>query len=141
MANEEEMSQLAVQAQMAQQQGQTIQTQLDVLQNTITDLNTTLDTLRNLKKAKTASLLPIGSGTYITAQKVEGDEVLIAVGAGVIVRKKTEEAAEMLEKRLKTVTEAFEKAQRDFEGVNRRLQELNAKAMALNTQVENVRPA
>ena len=141
MANENELNKLAIQAQLANQQGQTLQSQLEMLQQSITELNTTLDTLRNLKKAKGTSLLPIGSGTFITCQKVNPDQVLISVGNGVIVTKKADEAADIIEKRVKTVGDAFDKAQRDLIEVNKRLQDLNEKAMALSAQESDVRPA
>jgi prefoldin alpha subunit len=141
MANEDELNKLAIQAQLANQTGQTLQSQIDVLQGTIAEINSTLETLRNLKRAKNNTLLPIGSGTYVTCQKIENEEVLIAVGAGVIVTKKGEEAIAMLENRLKTVADAYDRAQKDLIDVNKRLQDLNQKAMALTAQDSNVRPA
>ncbi len=140
-STDEEMEKLAIQAQLAQQQGQALQSQLDMLQGTMTDLNMTIDTIRNLKKAKSQSLLPIGSGTYITCQKVDPDNVMVSVGGGVIVVKKADDAAELLEKRLKMVSDAFDKAQKDFFEVNRRISDLNTRAAALAGQMENVRPA
>ena len=140
-STDEEMEKLAIQAQLAQQQGQALQSQLDMLQGTMTDLNMTIDTIRNLKKAKSQSLLPIGSGTYITCQKVAPDNVMVSVGGGVIVVKKADDAAELLEKRLKMVSDAFDKAQKDFFEVNRRISDLNTRAAALAGQMENVRPA
>ncbi len=141
MANEDELNRLAIQAQLANQQGQTLQSQLEMLQQTITELNTTLDTLRNLKKAKSVSLLPIGSGAFITCQKVDPDEVVLSVGNGIMVTKKADEAADIIEKRIKTVGDAFDRAQRDLIEINKRLQDLNEKAMALSAQDPNVRPA
>lgn len=140
-SNEDEMNKLAIQAQLAQQQGQSLSQQLEVMQATITDMNMTIDTLKNLKRAKATSLLPIGSGTYITCQKVDPDSVLLSVGAGVIVAKKTEEAIGMLESRLKTVSDAFNRGQKDLVDLNKRLADLNAKGAALSAQMENVRPA
>ena len=142
MADErEELNRLAIQAQLLQREGQALEGQLDVMRTTISDLNATIDTLNNLSKAKDAGLLPVGSGAYITCKEVDQDSVLISVGAGLIVRKKAKEAVEVLEERLKNVSGAFEKSQKNLLGINQHLQDVNAKANALMERAQDVRPA
>lgn len=140
-SNEEELNRLAIQAQLLQRQGQAVQNQLDVMQTSISDLNATIDTLDNLSKAQKMGLLPIGSGAYITCQKVETDQVLLSVGAGVIVNKKASEASDILKKRLKNIGEAFDRSQKNLVLINQQLQDLNAKAGVLASRIDDVRPA
>ncbi len=139
-SNEEELNRLAIGAQLLQRQGQALQEQLEVMQTTMGDLNATIDTLDNLSQAQKVGMLPIGSGVYITCQKVDTDAVLLSVGAGVVVNKKASEAADVLRKRLKNVGEAFDKAQKNLVSVNQQLQDLNAKANVLASRMEDVRP-
>lgn len=139
--DERDLNQIAMQAQVLQRQGGALQNQLDMLQNTLNDLQSTIDTLEQLAKAKEVGLLPIGSGAYITCKSVDTDQVMISVGAGLIVNKKAADAAEMLRKRLKTVGDAFDKGQKSLAVINQQMQDLNAQAAVLSARIDDVRPA
>ena len=138
--DEKDLNRMAMQAQILQRQGSSMTSQIDVMQTTLNDLQATIDTLDQLAKAKEVGLLPIGSGTYITCKGVDVDSVLISVGSGIIVGKKAPEAADLLRKRYKTVTEAFDAAQKNLASINTQLQDLNAKASVLAARIEDVRP-
>ena len=139
--DEKDLNRMAIQAQILQRQGSTLSGQIDVMQTTLSDLQATIDTLDQLAKAKEVGLLPIGSGTYITCKGVDADQVLISVGSGIIVGKKAPEAAELLRKRYKSVSEAFDVAQKNLATLNTQLQDLNAKASVLAARIEDVRPS
>lgn len=139
--DEKDLNRMAIQAQILQRQGSTLTNQLDVMQTTLNDLQATIDTLDQLAKAKEVGLLPIGSGTYITCKGVDADQVLISIGSGIIVGKKAPEAAELLRKRYKSVSEAFDAAQKNLATLNTQLQDLNAKASMLAARIEDVRPS
>ncbi len=139
--DEKDLNRMAMQAQILQRQGTSLTQQIDVMQTTLNDLQATIDTLDQLSKAKEVGLLPIGSGAYITCKSVDVDSVLISVGSGIIVGKKAPEAADLLRKRYKTVTEAFDSAQKNLASINTQLQDLNAKASVLAARIEDVRPA
>ena len=139
--DERDLNQIAMQAQVLQRQGGALQNQLDMLQNTLNDLQSTIDTLEQLNKAKDVGLLPIGSGAYITCKSVDPEQVMIAVGAGLIVTKKASEAAEMRRKRYKTVIDAFDKGQKSLATINQQMQDLNAQAAVLSARLEDVRPS
>lgn len=138
--DERDLNQIAMQAQVLQRQGNALQSQLEMMQNSLNDLQSTIDTLEQLSKAKDAGLLPIGSGAYITCKSVDTDQVMISVGAGLIVTKKAADAAELLRKRYKTVADAFDKAQKNMAEVNQQLQDLNARGAVLAARIEDVRP-
>lgn len=139
--DEKDLNRMAIQAQMLQRQGTSLTGQIDAMQTTLNDLQATIDTLDQLAKAKEVGLLPIGSGTYITCKGVDADQVLISVGSGIIVGKKAPEAAELLRKRYKSVSEAFDAAQKNLATLNTQLQDLNAKASVLAARIEDVRPS
>lgn len=141
MKDEEEINRLAIKAQLLTREGQALQGQLDVMQATITDLNATIDTLKNLKKAKENGIVPVGSGTYITCKEIDIDSALISVGAGFILKKNVGEAAEILEKRREMAADSLEKAQKALLSVNESLQEINARASLITARMENVRSA
>ena len=140
-SDEEDLNKLAIRGQVLGQQGQALQNQLEAMQETIADINATIETLENLPKAKEEGRLPIGSGVYITCQKINTDNVYVSVGAGFIVSKKLSEAQDILRKRLAAVSEGFDKSQKNLVLVNRQLQDVNAQANAIAARMENVRPA
>lgn len=141
MNDDEEMNRLAVQAQVLQRQAQVMQNQMEVLQTSITDLNASIDTLENLPKAKETGILPIGSGVYITCHKVDSDNVMVSIGAGLIAHKTADEASAILKKRLKAAGDSFERAQKTLMQLNSQMQDISIKAGALAAKLEDVRPS
>jgi prefoldin alpha subunit len=138
--DEKDLNQIAIQAQLLQRQGGTLQNQIEVMQTTLNDLQATIETLENLSKAKELGLLPVGSGAYITCKQVDTDSVLLSVGSGLIVTKKAADAAEVLRKRAKSLLEALDKANTSMANINQQMQDLNAKASVLAARIEDVRP-
>jgi prefoldin alpha subunit len=142
MSDEEDLNQLTIQAQILQRQGSALQNQLDIFQETLADINSAIETLENLPKAKEEGRVPIGAGVYVTCNKIQADDVLVTVGAGLLVQKKAADAIEMIKGRQKSVSEAFDKAQKNLIAINRQMQDINSKASLIAQRMEeNVRPA
>jgi len=139
MSDAEDLNRLAIKAQLLTREGQVLQGQIDIMQTTVTDLNATIDTLKNLRKAKESGIIPVGSGAYITCKEVDTDAVMISVGAGFIVKKNVKDAVSTLEKRQKQAAESFENAQKALLSVNQSLRELNSQASVISARMENVR--
>lgn len=137
---DEELNRLAVQAQLLSRQGEALQGQISSMQSTVSELTATIDTLNNIKQAKSKGLLPVGSGVYITCKEVDTKEVLVSVGAGVITQKNIKDATEILDKRLKNLNDAMEKSQKSMIRINEQLQEINIRASIIQQRIgENVR--
>jgi prefoldin alpha subunit len=141
MSDEEDLNRLAIKAQLLTREGQVLQGQIDIVQATVTDLNATIDTLRNIKKAKENCIVPVGSGAYIKCKEVDVETVLVSVGAGFILKKNVGDAQEILEDRRKQAGDSLERAQKALLSVNESLQEINAQASLMTARMDNVRPA
>jgi prefoldin alpha subunit len=140
MNDEEELNKLAMRAQILNREAQTMQNQIDMMQTAVANLDATIDTLKNLKKAQKDTIVPIGSGAYITCNEVDTQNVLVAVGAGFIVKKTASEAVDIFETKRKDATESLEKAQKAFLQLSQNLQDLNARATMISARMEeNVR--
>lgn len=139
MSDAEDLNRLAIKAQLLTREGQVLQGQIDIMQTTVTDLNATIDTLKNVRKAKEDGILPIGSGAFLTCKEVDIDSAFVTVGAGFIVKKNVKDAVEILEDRRKQAADSLEKAQKAIMGVNQGLQDLNARASVISARMENVR--
>ena len=142
MNDEEELNRLAMRAQMLNREVQTLQNQIDMMQTAIANLDATIDTIKNLKKAQKDTIVPIGSGAYITCNEIDTLAVLVSVGAGFIVKKNAQEATEILEKKRKDASESLEKAQKAYLQLSQSLQDINARATMISARMEeNVQSA
>ncbi len=105
--------------------------QQGILQEKITELakvKQALEDLKSIKRdAKTYS--QVGSGVYVESKFASADEVLVAVGAGVVVKKEIAEAQ-------KVVDEQLAQTQKYAEQVNQGVHVLTEQAVALQGQLE-----
>ena len=132
-----ELSRIAMEAQAAQQQGASIQNQLNSLGASIIETKATLEALKNLEGVKDKEvILPIGSGVFINASVAGKGKVLVELGANIIAEKPFQEASELLEKRLKNIEEARDKLQAALEGFSTRLRELDRQAKTLISEIK-----
>jgi|APSaa5957512622_1039677.scaffolds.fasta_scaffold23648_2 prefoldin alpha subunit len=91
-----------MEAQMLNQQLQHLQQQLHSLDHQLEgleNLKSDLDSLKGQKDSKTYSSL--NGGVFVESEIKESNSVLLNVGANVLVKKKKEEALELIENQLK----------------------------------------
>jgi prefoldin alpha subunit len=131
MANEEELDRISNQMDVAQARGEAIRSQLQTLQNTLIEIGGAIEGLENLRKAKGDTLVPLGAGVFVSCPKPDPERVVMAVGAGVLVQKKPDEAAKLLADRQKRVSDAMGVAQADLEEVARSMDLLSQQANQL----------
>ena len=95
-----------MEAQMLNQQLQHLQQQLHSLDHQLEglgNLKSDLDSLKGQKDSKTYSSL--NGGVFVESEIKESNSVLLSVGANVLVKKKKEEALELIEKQLEELKE------------------------------------
>jgi len=124
----EELNQMAAQMQQMQQQAQAVANQLDSMQQSVDELYATIETLKNLKSAKSRVMLPLGAGVYASTKAIETQKVLVNIGAGIVDERTASEAQELLEKRLKTILSAITKGQEALAQLNARMEALDSDA-------------
>jgi prefoldin alpha subunit len=98
---QQQLQELAVKHQQYQYQAESISQQMNMVQMTIKDVETALVTITALKDEPPGKemLVPIGFSSFVNATLTNPDKVVIGVGAGVSIEKKTDEAKTFLEKR------------------------------------------
>ena len=109
--NQQKIQELVVRHQQYQYQAEAISQQINMLKMTIKDVESALNTISALKDESAGKevLVPIGFGSFVNATLTSPDKVVIGIGAGVSVEKKTDEAKQFLEKRKDELTKYFEK--------------------------------
>ena len=84
---------------------------MNMVQLTIKDVETALTTITALKDETPGKemLVPIGFSSFVNATLTNTEKVVIGIGAGVSVEKKTDDAKAFLEKRKDELTKYNEK--------------------------------
>ncbi|MCE4611323.1 MAG: prefoldin subunit alpha [Desulfurococcales archaeon] len=111
-------------------QQESLRQQISVIDNTILDLSSVLETLDFIKsegKDKVV-LVPIGAGNFIRAKVVDTERVIMGVGGRLSVEASIDEARKLISDRIS----ALEKLRLDL---RRKLEEINAKISELIEQV------
>jgi prefoldin alpha subunit len=133
MAKDEEITRNLTLIEYYKQQLESIDMQLQYLQSTLADYQRAKLTVEQLHAADENSevLIPVGAGTFINGSLKNASNVLIGVGAGLVVEKTVDEAVLKLEERMKRIEENLEKMaslgqriQSDAEELSRKTQQM-----------------
>jgi prefoldin alpha subunit len=123
---QQQLQELAGMHQQYQYQADAIGQQINMLKLTLRDLETALATITALidEPAGKETLVPIGFGSFVNATLTSTDKVVIGIGAGVSVEKKTEDAKVFLEKRKEELTKYFEQMNNAFAKLAEEMQKI-----------------
>ena len=123
---QQQLQELAGMHQQYQYQAEAIGQQMNMLKLTLKDLETALATITALidEPAGKETLVPIGFGSFVNATLTSTDKVVIGIGAGVSVEKKTEDAKVFLEKRKEELTKYFEQMNNAFAKLAEQMQNI-----------------
>ena len=113
---QQQLQELAARHQQYQYQAESIAQQMNRLKITLKDLETALATVAALKDVPAGKemLVPVGFGSFVNATLVTPDKVVIGIGAGVSVEKKTDDAKAFLEKRKDELNKYYEQLNSAF---------------------------
>jgi prefoldin alpha subunit len=113
---QQQLQELAARHQQYQYQGEAIAQQMNMVKITIKDVETALTTITSLKDETAGKeiLVPIGFSSFVNATLTSPDKVVIGVGAGVSVEKKTDDAKAFLEKRKDELNKYYEQLNNAF---------------------------
>jgi prefoldin alpha subunit len=111
MTKEEEITRNLTLIEYYKQQLESIDMQLQYLQSTLTDYQRAKITVEQLHAVDENSelLIPVGAGTFVNGSLKNASNVLIGVGAGIVLEKTVDEAVLNLEERIKRIQENLEK--------------------------------
>jgi len=140
MADDEELSRLSYELQMQQSNGEAIRQQMQSMQSSIVEIGSAIEAIRNLKKMKGDTLLPLGAGIFISCPKPNPEKIVVSIGANIMVQKAPEDAIKLLEERQKKISEAMGTAQQDLGRIIQSIEALTQRASTLAAEEnKNVR--
>jgi prefoldin alpha subunit len=143
---EEDFRKISTELRILEQNVETLQSRINMINTVITDVTYANMTLEGLEKQeKNAELLiPIGGSSYIKAKLGTSDKITVGLGAGVSVEKTLQEAKEIISKRLEELEKTKETFQQQLlkvvERINQNKGELETLAGKLQqeTSTKNV---
>jgi len=133
LQNHEKLKKLQDELRSLIAQADYLRSQVDVVNDTIQDLVTTIEVLEYLKKSgegKTV-LVPIGAGNFIRAKIEKVDSVIMGVGGRLSVEASIDDARKMLDERINALESLRLDLLRKLEEVNRRINEILPQVEAL----------
>jgi len=132
---EDELRKLSVDMRILEQTAEAIQSRISMVNTLITDLTYASMALEGLEKEEKNSelLVPIGGNSYIKARLENPDKVIVGMGAGISVEKTSQEAKEIIKKRLENLEKTRMSLQQQLAQVAERLSEYREKFEKLVT--------
>jgi prefoldin alpha subunit len=111
MTKEEEITRNLSLIEYYKQQLESIDMQLQYLQSTLAEYQRAKITVEQLHAMDENAelLIPVGAGTFVNGSLKNASNVLIGVGAGIVIEKPVDEAVVKLEERMKRIQENLEK--------------------------------
>jgi len=104
---ERELEEMYMQFQMLTQEIKEIQTQMEAMQNQAADLMALKVDINEMKKVKsgTGSYTRIGPGIFVESEIKNTNEVLVTVGANIVVKKSVEDAHKLIDRQVNSIQE------------------------------------
>jgi prefoldin alpha subunit len=123
---QEQLSELSEKHQVYQYQAEALAQQINMVKITIKDVETALTTITALKDepAGKETLVPIGFGSFVKANLVNPDTIIVGIGAGVSIEKKIDDAKTFLEKRKDELTKYYEQLNNTIAKLGQELQNI-----------------
>ncbi len=105
-SEEERMNRLLVESRMLESTFNELTSRQGMLERMLIESRASLDTVKLMGSATTDEvLIPVGAGVLLRASPPKADKVLVGIGANVVVEKTKEEAEKILEGRSKELEE------------------------------------
>lgn len=147
MSNEEnlrnELQQISGTLQQFEEYSKHLQTQLENLRSYLLDLSRSKTTLVNLKEEDNPeeTLMQLGSGIMMKAKPLDTKNVLVSVGAGIVVTKPVDAAITDLDKRIEEVETQSQTFVEQLDQIANQMGSLERQGQAIIQQLQGPAPA
>jgi len=105
---DEELRQLLVEVRLLEGSAQTLQLRLNIINSSLSEAILTKATLEGMKGKPpgTELLIPIGSGSFLRASLLDGERVVMGIGADVSMERSFDESISELARRIEELEKA-----------------------------------
>ncbi len=108
------------------QQAEVLKQNLDLINASLVELGTVRETLEQIEKLEEGHelLIPIGANSYIKAKIANKNDVLVGIGAKVVVRKSIEKAKKDVEEKIENIKKVRDEQEKKLNDIMSRLEEI-----------------
>ena len=121
MNKQDRIQEKAMQFQGLQQRLRGLEQKEQMLLQAIDELERAKLALKDLKKSKGDAYIPLGANNFVLGEVKENEKVLIAIGAGIAVKKDREEAIKVSDERLKEFQAESDKVMKEIRKMSNEL--------------------
>jgi prefoldin alpha subunit len=120
-------------------QAEQVQMQLEMINQTITATRITEETVKNLENLQDGQeiLLPLGNLAFIKAKVMDSSNVLINIGASVVLEKSLEKAGAFLTEQLENLNNIQNQLSQGLQQIIQRIQEIRAEVEKLAQKMQS----
>lgn len=132
----EEFQKKLAQFQMLQANMQALQEREHVIAQRFAELQETKQTIDELKTVKNndETLIPLGTGNFISGKVLDSENVLVGLGAGVAIRKSREEAKKILDSRIQEMQNVVQDMSLQMQAITQEMQKLQPEIERLQAE-------
>jgi len=113
-----DMQEKMVQLQIMETNLKALQERSDILTERIAELESTRNSIEELKSIKPSSaLIPIGSGNFVPGRIDNTEDVIVGIGGGVAIKKKREDALVILDNTMKEFNKNLDEMRNHMTGI------------------------
>ena len=127
-ANEQDPRTLAMQHGELQKRADSVQQQMTMVQTSAQECVKALATLDELDGMEngTEMMVPIGSGSFVSANVSSIDNIVVNIGAGISIERPLKDAKELLENRKAKLEKAFENMSSALTQIGQQMQSIES---------------
>jgi len=132
MEDQQRLEEIVNELNLYQSQADLMQQQIEAVRSSISELEILENTLKSVQNGEDLeTLVPVGAGSFLTAELKNTDDVIMSVGAGVAIKKKMSDAQE-------TITQQKEELQKTMDQMAKNLQKITEIIVKLSPQAEEL---
>lgn len=132
MEDQQRLEEMVNELNLYQNQADLIQQQMEAVRASIGELEVLENTLESVKDGEDIeTLVPVGAGSFLTAELKNTDEIIMSVGAGVAIKKSLADAQE-------TISTQKEELQKTMDQMAGNLQKITDIIVKLSPQAEEL---
>ena len=110
MEDQQKLNELINEINAYNQQAELIRQQIELIQNSMAEVDALTNTLDDLKGEKSVeAFVPVGAGSFIKGELKDTDEIIISIGAGYAIKKDAEGAKVIIAGQKKDLEDSLDK--------------------------------
>ena len=110
MEDQQKLNELVNEINAYNQQAELIRQQIELIQNSMAEVDALTNTLDDLKGEKAVeAFVPVGAGSFIKGELKDTDEIIISIGAGYAIKKDAEGAKVIIAGQKKDLEDSLDK--------------------------------